>query len=145
MTRLAMSVVLCVTLAGCGSSHELSTVPVRVTVTLDGQPVTQGAVHFLPERGRLAKGKIEPDGAAELGTYGEHDGVIIGKHKIAVVVVEKGPPGPGDGGLPTYKWLIPEHYGSPDTSGLTCELSGREQHVVRIELSTDGADRVVVE
>jgi hypothetical protein len=145
MLRLASPVMLCVWIAGCGGGHELPTAPVRVIVTLDGHPVTKGGVHFIPERGRHAKGKLEPDGSAELFTYSEHDGAIIGKHRIAVVAVEEDSSQPTVDRLPTVKWLIPERYGSADTSGLECELIESKRHVVKIELSTDGAGRIVIQ
>jgi hypothetical protein len=136
---------LCVWIAGCGGGHELPTAPVRVIVTLDGHPVTKGGVHFIPERGRHAKGKLGPDGTAELFTYNEHDGAIIGKHKIAVIAVEEDPSQTTVDRLPVVKWLIPKRYGSADTSGLECELIENKRHVVKVELSTDGAGRIIIQ
>ena len=141
-SRVALSIAICVWIAGCSGGHELPTVPVQVTVTLDGRPVTKGGVHFIPERGRHAKGKLDPGGTAELGTYDEHDGAIVGKHRIAVVAVEEDSSQPTVDRLPVVKWLIPERYGSADTSGLHYEITAGTENVLKINLASNGTGEV---
>ena len=83
--------VLAMTLAGCGSSGEYSTVTVKGSVTYLGQPVTGGALTFLPtvsgggggaKAGKPASGTVRPDGSFTMGTYAASDGVTVGKQRV---------------------------------------------------------------
>jgi hypothetical protein len=106
-------------LAGCGGGSNVARV--SGTITLDGQPLTSGTVHFVPSEGRAAKGKIAPDGTYRLGTFGEADGALLGTHQVAIVAYEpveikqQGPPFP----KPTNKPLVPPKYLEIGSSGLT--------------------------
>ncbi len=62
------------------------------TVTLDGQPFTEGKVMFAPaasgesaKAGKPASGKLDSVGKYVLSTYGTDDGAIVGKHWITVI------------------------------------------------------------
>jgi hypothetical protein len=111
-----------VALAGCRQDERLG--QVHGTITLDGQPLTTGTVRFTPEAGRAASGKIGSDGSYMLGTFGERDGALLGRHKVAIIAYEAG----GDG-RPAYevrkatsKPLVPQRYMAPGTSGLSFEV-----------------------
>lgn len=136
---LAASLCLC----GCGGAVQLPTVPVTCEVTLDGEPLSQGAVVLTPLQGRQARGDIQSDGTAMLGTYDDEDGAQLGRHRIAVAVTVPDESQASTGPVPSRKWLIPRRYGSPDTSGLSVEVDNPEGHQIRIELSTTGEGRVV--
>jgi len=71
-------------LGGCSGSHELETAHVRGTVTVDGKPLAGGGVVFIPGRGRGATGTIGLDGTYTMSTYGNGDGAIVGRHRVAV-------------------------------------------------------------
>lgn len=131
--------------AGCGSGNP-STVPVKGTVTLNGNPVDGASVTFVPEAGgRPATGTTDASGQFTLTTFETGDGAPEGKYKVGVnktsaaVNVEAGaggaaPPGvqlsgpPGSGGPPPRpKSELPEKYGNAEKSGLTVEVkSGME-------------------
>ena len=123
-------------IAGCGGGQP-ERARVTGTVSLDGQPLETGAVIFTPESGRAATGEIGPDGSYALGTYGQRDGALPGRHQVAVIAreeassQERGPMRTAVG-----RSLIPEHYGNAATSGLAFDVKAGEKNVFDIELSS---------
>ena len=72
---------------GCSqSSDELPREPVSGTVTLDGQPLSNGAITFIPETGVGGGGGTITDGAFSIGREG---GLVPGKYKVAIYASEK--------------------------------------------------------
>jgi hypothetical protein len=120
---------------GCGS-QPFETAKVTGSVTLDGNPVTEGSVLFTPAQGWPARGELDAQGRFTLSTYEDQDGAIVGQHEIAIIAqsgpdpsehFERPPPAP-------TKWLIPERYGSRATSGLRYEVKMGEPNEVALEL-----------
>ena len=111
-------------LAGCGSDSKLGSVD--GVVRLDGKPLTTGTVRFVPAGGRAASGEIQSDGTFTLGTYGESDGALIGKHQVVIIAVQTDPDAPKEGRMmkanPKVKPLVPNRYMAPGTSGLTADV-----------------------
>jgi hypothetical protein len=109
-----------VAIAGCGGgdADELPTVRVSGILTVEGKPVSQATVHFVPAKGRPATGIVK-DGKFTLTTYNEGDGVIPGKNRVSVEVVEEVPTKDGD---TTAKSLIAPKFINPDTSGLQIDV-----------------------
>lgn len=122
-------------LLGCGADSNLA--PVQGVVRLDGQPVTQGTVRFVPAAGRGAKGTIQPDGSFTLGTYTDTDGASIGKHRVAIISYEVDKVERTDGGRPMITGstpLVPRRYMAPGTSGLEFEVErGQNEAVFDLE------------
>jgi hypothetical protein len=122
------------TLAGCGKpAYQLETAPVRGTVTLDGQPLSSGYVVVPTARGRMASGKIAPEGTFVLTTYDEGDGAQIGTHPV---VVNEVPPDEFSSVPPQHRAKIPERYSSAGTSGLTVTVKADEENVLDLRLTT---------
>jgi hypothetical protein len=118
--------------AGCGDNDGPAAVPVRGTVTYQGKPVTKGSVQFLPESGRGAFGTIE-DGKFVLSTYGNNDGAIPGKHRVAVISSEPDIKKRKDGDT-GEKYLIPQRFASPDSSGVQVDVPPGGNRNVTIDL-----------
>jgi hypothetical protein len=117
---------------GCGRST-LEVAPVRGKVLLDNRPLTKGGVVTLPLAGRGAHGTIQPDGTFELTTYHNGDGALLGQHKVAVAAYEGEELGPeADRG----KLLVPKHYTSPESSGLTIKVTADGPNEPVLELSS---------
>lgn len=127
-------------IAGCGASHELETAPVTGMVTLDGTPLTEGAVLFLPLKGRGSTAAIQSDGTYSMITYGSNDGATVGQHRIVVktlndtTVTDKDP-------VPTSTRqntsVIPIRYQSVKTSGLEFDVKPGVDNVFDIKLTTE--------
>lgn len=83
MRCLRYSVPLLLSLAaGCGESSNI--VPVTGVLTFKGKPVTNAFVDFLPKHGRPSWGQTDATGRFTLNYDREHDGALIGRHKVSV-------------------------------------------------------------
>ena len=77
----------CATLIGCGGS-QLSVVPVKVEVTVDGKPYGPCAVRF--ERKNMKPGErttvanLDKSGVGKCSTYKLNDGIPEGDYKVAI-------------------------------------------------------------
>ena len=130
------------TLSGCTSSLPKGarpTEPVSVTVTYNGEPVEGAIVTFISdESGPVgAYGRTDARGVARMKTYVEGDGAVVGAHKVTIAKTETvggahaeqsaenyDPPELSAGYVPpTVKYLIPQKYMSPGTSGLSAEVT----------------------
>ena len=101
----------------------------------DGQPVGSGIVHFLPEAGPAATGKLDAQGRYRLTTYHANDGAVTGRHQVffSPIVPEAeftdeqyvaNTAKPAE----VPREFLPETYLSPATSGLTADVeSGSNQ------------------
>jgi hypothetical protein len=68
--------------AGCGNSR---TSPVEGVVFLDGQPLANASVHFVPnETGRDATGTTNERGEFVMSTFNPRDGVVPGSYKVVI-------------------------------------------------------------
>lgn len=128
----AAALLTAIVLAGCGRTDGPQVEPVSGTVYYGGEPLAEAIVVFSPVSGeRKASATTDDEGRFELSTFGNGDGAIVGEH--VVTIVKRGPrklppvgtPGRGMPGGPSAPGdpLIPEKYFSPDTSGLTAEVT----------------------
>lgn len=125
-------------IAGCGGGPDLA--EVKGKVLLDGKPLQEGQVDFIPDssqgsEGAMATGTINKDGTFTLYT-GTEEGVLIGHHKVAVKCpfrVDQGSSGsgPGDTGADGKKQgcPIPRKYWEVSTSNLTKEVKSDGQQI----------------
>jgi hypothetical protein len=104
--------------AGCGTSVEL--VPVLGRVTLDGTPLTTGAVMVQPQAGPAAQALIGDDGSICLGTFAPDDGAIPGRAQVRIVSRQEITPAAGERAFGPS--LIPEKYTRFETSGLEVDV-----------------------
>jgi hypothetical protein len=83
--------------AGCGPQSPFEYVPVSGKVTYeDGSPVTVGKVYFVPDappkdgmHPRTATADLNADGTfASVTSYKPGDGIVPGKHKVAIMFAE---------------------------------------------------------
>lgn len=110
-------------IAGCGSGRSL--VLVEGQVTLDGKPLSDASVMFLPtEKGPSAYGVTNSDGHFKLTTVNDA-GAMRGSYQVAIAKRKYVPPKPGQpappGGL-VAEWYSPTQFANPDTSGLTAHV-----------------------
>src|SRR5262245_30413224 len=69
-------------LAGCTGSR---TSPVEGIVLLDGKPLPDASVQFVPQgTGRDATGQTDKSGAFSMSTYKPKDGVVPGDYKVVI-------------------------------------------------------------
>ena len=75
--------VLSLSFTGCGYRRPAQ-VKTTGTVTLDGEPVANAALMFIPDSGRPASGNTNTNGAFELSSYGGNDGLPAGNYRVTV-------------------------------------------------------------
>ena len=123
-------------LVGCGDGRP-PRVPVSGRVTIDGQPVTKGFVQIIPKDARAAQAPLDAEGRFRLETFDPEDGCVVGKHQVAVISNEP---------LSTTKirWLVPQKYRRPETSGLWVEIAGPTDNL-EIPLTWDGGKPFIEE
>lgn len=91
MNRLQLCFVVCsltcLAIVGCGDSGpELGRV--TGTVTMDGQPLANALVTFVPEAGgRSSTGTTDSSGNYTL-IYADKKGALIGRHKVSVTTIQ---------------------------------------------------------
>ena len=130
-------------LAGCGGPDLPDTFPVTGSVTYNGRPVVGYTISFtLIKGGRTATGKTDDEGKFTLSTFGDRDGALSGDHSVAIYFIPTGTPPdempedapPQEGQQPTV--IIPEKYGTPQTSGLKLTVTeNRKDNKFAIEVS----------
>jgi len=122
-------------ISGCkgGNPYEVKTVPAAGTVTYQGKPLTKGSILFRPEdeNGRPASGTISEDGRFTLTTFNEGDGAVPGKHLVGVVVTEETMKKGGDTGI---KYIVPEKYSIPSTSGVEAVVPPEGSRDLKVEI-----------
>jgi hypothetical protein len=82
MSRIGI-VLISVALFGCGKSS--TTVPVSGIVKLDGKPLANASVSFVPEgQGKQATGTTDEFGKFVLSTIDPRDGAMPGHYKVII-------------------------------------------------------------
>ncbi len=81
--RICLLVGMCLLLAGCGKGGpEIASV--KGKVTMDGTPLANASVVFVPEHGRPAGGRTDSDGNYELTFTSGRMGTMPGKNKVKI-------------------------------------------------------------
>jgi hypothetical protein len=120
--------------------------PVSGTVLVDDVPIEKAQLLFMPvSGGRPAAGVTDASGKFRLTTFEEHDGAIVGEHKVTVtfrrpIRVDAEPEAKPGQPLPkTYpdNWRspVPEKYSSPATSGLVATVKPDEFNDITLNLT----------
>jgi hypothetical protein len=116
MIRLIAVVVIAVTLSpGCGKNpHRLA--PVSGKVTMNGNPLANAWVAFLPDTkpGHTAsptsRGKTDAQGRYTLATWENASGAVVGTSKVRISTMESTGGSEGEGGIVIARETVPERY-----------------------------------
>ncbi len=70
--------------------------PVHGTVTIENEPFAQGSVVFAPiakgeetRIGKVAAGRLQPDGKYRLSCYRKDDGAVVGEHWVTIINLDE--------------------------------------------------------
>jgi len=83
-TLVALALVACTVMAGCGEGGKEKVAKVSGKLTYKGAALANVTVTFTPEKGRPATGETDSEGKFKLSTFGKDDGAVFGKHKITL-------------------------------------------------------------
>jgi hypothetical protein len=114
---------------GCGDGRPARQ-QVSGQVLIDGKPLSYGFIRFVPQGGRPAGGRLDEQGRFTLSSYGSHDGIILGVHRVEVDASE-------EISSTQMKWHAPKKYFRYKSSGLEQEITGPTDSLV-INLTWDG-------
>ncbi len=99
--------------SGCNQGPNY--VPVSGKVTIEGKPVKAGFIRLLPNNGKAAFGKLDPDGSFKLQTD-KADGTLIGEHPVEIIAFETK--------NKQKVWYAPMSYKDYLNSKLTAKIDG---------------------
>jgi hypothetical protein len=132
--RISLLVAVLILCTGCSGL-----VAVQGEVTLDGQPLPNAKVMFMPATGgRPAEGTSDANGKFRLTTNSPHDGVAAGEYVVTVTArtIQFEPkPGTAEGFVEKGTWHAPERYSHPSQSGLKATVAANQPQV-KIELKS---------
>lgn len=122
-----------------GCEKQPARFPVAGTVLIDGQPLTEGTLRFVPESGRPFTSSIASDGSFTLTEHSlsaesESLGVMPGVYRVAVTATRVVDEDSGE-----VEWLVPSRYADFRTSGLQVAI-GEAKTDLKIELTSDEAE-----
>jgi len=122
--------------AGCGpSGPEIASVSGRVT--MDGKPLANATVVFIPENGRPAGASTDENGNYELNFSQGRRGAIPGKNTIRITTQRD--PTPGDEtvkSIPGSKETVPLRYNS--ASELEFTVEPKKKNIANFDLTSGG-------
>ena len=106
-------------LVGCRKQYEIPSVD--GVVRLDGKPLPDAVVRFIPQQGRASVGKTKADGGYSLQYTGKQRGAEPGRHTV-VITSEISPIGGEGNAVPVggRKELLPARYHTK--TGLTADV-----------------------
>lgn len=83
--RFIAAVAIVAALSGCGGGpRRPDVVAIHGVVTLDGNPVPDAIVEFVPEKGRPSEGVTDASGRYDLDYTQSQKGAITGKHTVKI-------------------------------------------------------------
>jgi len=126
---VAVTAVALIILGGCGTGGP-DLAPLSGTVSLDGRPLEQGLVQFVPETGTgpAAVGSIT--GGRFVAETAGRSGARPGRYRVRIE--SRAPPADETDTLP--RSLVPERYGNPATSGIVYAVEAGRENEVEIAL-----------
>lgn len=131
---VGMSTLLLIHAGGCNSSPTLPpTAPVTGTITLEGAPLPDAQVQFVPApgtEGPPALAFTDASGRYELETAGVK-GAIVGSHLVRIEARAK----PKDETDTLPMLLTPERYADTATSGLTATVEAQKSNEINFNLT----------
>ncbi|WP_417382730.1 carboxypeptidase-like regulatory domain-containing protein [Gimesia sp.] len=84
MTSKFLLVTLSVYCLGCSGGDSVDLGTVSGVITMDGAPLPDAIVVFVPEKGNPSTGRTDSSGKYELSYLGDSKGAIVGSHKVKV-------------------------------------------------------------
>jgi hypothetical protein len=134
-TRFLLSWLLFMT-AGCGpGGPEIAYVSGRVT--MDGQPLANASVIFIPENGRPAGARTDADGNYVLNFDESRRGAIPGKNSVRITTLREAEQDEnGKTVTPAQNEKVPPQFNT--NSQLSFEVVPRKRNVANFELTSKG-------
>jgi hypothetical protein len=130
--------VCAVAAAGCGggAGDRPELVDVEGVVTLDGTPLPEASVVFIPENGPPSYGLTDENGEYSLSHSDDADGAMIGKHKVRIFTFREAEEDEEGNRTERVPERVPEKYNT--RTELTAEIGPDSDEPVNFDLKSDG-------
>lgn len=120
---------------GCSrGGPEIASVSGRVT--MDGKPLPNASVVFIPENGRPAGANTDADGRYVLNFSQGRKGAIPGKSMIRIMTLRDPTPGEDGKSIPGSKETVPARYNT--ATELTFDVQAKKRNVANFDLKSGG-------
>jgi len=116
---------------GCGGTEERLT-PLYGTISLDGRPLANGLVQFVPEEPASRTSVASVSAGCFTAMTGGRAGVVPGRYRIRVEARAE----PVDETDTLPRSLLPERYSDAAQSGLSCEVIAGRPHTIDLQLES---------
>lgn len=135
MLRFAKFLGCCLLTAalGCNGASD-ATAPVSGKVTLDGAPLANAQVRFLPkasegsEAGLSSSGTTDAEGRFSLTTVDGAEGAMIATHEVRISTLQRKEANDGtDNVIVVQEEKVPARYSQPDALTFTVPAGGSDQ------------------
>ncbi|MEZ6132139.1 MAG: carboxypeptidase-like regulatory domain-containing protein [Planctomycetaceae bacterium] len=136
MNRL-LALSLCLVMAGCGGASGPDIASVEGTVTMDGQPLANASVVFIPENGRPGGAWTDSSGHYVLNFSGERQGAIPGKNTVRISTYREGGQNEDGTMAESQKETVPAKYNAQ--SELTFTVEDGKANVADFAITSEGA------
>lgn len=127
--RFALLAICAASVAGCSDGRP-ERVPISGQVLLDGVPLEQAFVKFVPPNGRPAVGETDASGHFTLTCYEPNDGATLGTHQVAVIAVK-------EISSAAIMWRAPKKYADSQASGIEIVVD-QPKDDLELQLTWDG-------
>lgn len=132
---LAGLLLLAVTCWGCGpGGPEIASV--EGTVTMDGKPLPNAAVVFIPENGRPAGATTDSEGHYVLNFTQGRQGAMLGKNSIRISTLRDADQKPDGTPIPASRETIPMQYNA--ASKLEFMVEADKKNIANFDLVSGG-------
>ncbi len=120
-------------ITGCSGPSGPPTGAVHGKVTLDGKPLVDASVEFLPAQGRPSAARTDEDGNYTLQYSVSQAGAVVGTHTVRITTGGERPD-PATGAMKKFPELVPAKYNAnsqlqaeikPGDNELNFELSSK--------------------
>ncbi|WP_417390531.1 carboxypeptidase regulatory-like domain-containing protein [Gimesia sp.] len=88
MTSKFLLVTLSVYCLGCSGGDSVDLGTVSGVITMDGAPLPDAIVVFVPEKGNPSTGRTDTSGKYELSYLGDAKGAVVGSHSVKITTGE---------------------------------------------------------
>lgn len=120
-------------IAGCGpGGPEIAHVSGRVT--MDGKPLANATIVFIPENGRPSGATTDADGKYELNFNEDREGAIPGKNTVRFTTLRDPTPGEDGKSIPGSPETIPPKYNAEST--LEFVVEPKKRNIANFDLTS---------
>jgi hypothetical protein len=124
VARSVFSAFVFIAFAGCGGSDVPSLADVSGTIQMDGKPLANASVTFIPENGRPSSGMTDSSGFYTMSYSEQADGVVPGPCRVMISTGKPGKENDDGESEPGTPETVPQEY-NVDTSLVFDVQSGK--------------------